>query len=87
MTVDQSGAMRELTFEEAAALGLDPTGRDGDPRFPYRLEHVFALFGGRSVRVAYCATCQEPTDFKPYHFPSRRCESGMHNHCSCGTCF
>jgi len=28
-------AGRELTFDESEALGLDGTGRDGDPRFPY----------------------------------------------------
>lgn len=31
---------RELTFDEANAAGLDATGRDGDPRFPYHLSDL-----------------------------------------------
>lgn len=31
-----SPATRLLSADEAEALGLDPTGRDGDPRWPHR---------------------------------------------------
>ena len=83
--------LRELTVDEVDAIGWDSTGRDGDPRFPYKLENVYAEFGGRQVFVVNCPTCDErrahPERAVPYHFPSRRCESGMRTHCSCDTCF
>ena len=35
-----------------------------------------------------CPSCdRETSDHHPPHDPSRRCESGRRNHCSCDTCF
>lgn len=31
---------RELTFDEVDGFGLDATGRDGDPRFPYKMSNL-----------------------------------------------
>lgn len=30
----------ELSYDEVEAIGLDGTGRDGDPRFPYRWSNL-----------------------------------------------
>ena len=32
--------LTELDADTVSALGLDPTGRDGDPRWPYALENL-----------------------------------------------
>ncbi len=40
LTADLDALDRELTFDEAEAAGLDGTGRDLDPRFPYHLSDL-----------------------------------------------
>ncbi len=51
---------RELTFDECEAIGLDGTGRDGNPLFPYTLTSVMGMYidGGMTAEqeAAYTGT-------------------------------
>lgn len=80
---------RELTYDEASALGFDASGRDGDPRFPYHLSDAKAIPGHGRVRIPDCGTCVliEREGFGPQHFASLACESGQRAHCTCDVCF
>lgn len=79
---------RELTYDEASALGYDASGRDGDPRFPYHLSDARAK-SGRDALIPGCKTCllRQAEGFGPDHFASMDCASGQRAHCSCDVCF
>lgn len=37
--------------------------------------------------ISNCSICASPSDMKPPHFASPRCQSGGYTHCSCDACF
>lgn len=82
---------RELTADEAEAMGWDVGLRDNDGK-PRTMDDVFARPGYGLVNVAGCHGCHAPgllpaNQWGPGHWASPRCESGMKAHCSCDVCF